>query len=190
MRSCFKLANDNQLRNSSFSTETSIAHGGTMNTEDSNTNVVVEEERIEDIEESVSNNNKTDESVSSSGNKSTDVSESNTDNTETKDEELDPIQANTNNNEPYANGVTAAEINNGCVIIVGAYSRYSNIDIMVAKIKSKGLESYIEKNENGLSRVGFTFDCDQNTDLEAYLRTVRNDFKTDAWYLNPAIEVF
>ena len=206
MRSCFKLANDNQLRNSSFNTESTVTSGGTLDTVDSKDNVDAEEESIEDTDGSVSNSdtNSTDESISNSNTNSSDVpvgnsnadstnesvSNNNTNNTDTKDEELDPKQATTNDNKPYANGVTSAEINNGCVIIVGAYSRYSNIDKMVAKIKSKGLESYVEENENGLSRVGFRFDCDQNTDLEAYLRTVRKDFKTDAWYLNPAIEVF
>lgn len=173
MRSCFKLYNENQLRNTTFTTKALDDSPETNHTAIVDTNGVVggsynaggtisETNNIEDIA-SVEAENST---------------------IEVKD------LVDSNSIQVYANGTTDEIINNGCIIIVGVYSKYSNIGNMTSQIEKKGLESYSEQNNNGLTRVGFRFDCNKESDLDTYLRSVRLEFGTNAWYLSPNIEVY
>ncbi len=76
-----------------------------------------------------------------------------------------------------------------CIIVVGTFKKAKNILKMRTRVENKGLTLYEEITEDGLTRVGFTFDC-TDEDLPDYLRDVRKQFNTSAWYLTPSLEVY
>ena len=75
-----------------------------------------------------------------------------------------------------------------CKIITGVYSRYVNVERMRDKLYNAGYTVYTEPLGT-YTRVGLIYDCNQETDLEAYLQEVRRTISKKAWYLDPSLYV-
>ena len=75
-----------------------------------------------------------------------------------------------------------------CKIITGVYSRYINVERMRDKLYNAGYTVYTEPL-GSYTRVGLIYDCNQETDLEAYLQEVRRTISKKAWYLDPSLYV-
>jgi len=75
-----------------------------------------------------------------------------------------------------------------CIIITGTFKSSSNILRMIKKLEAEGYDSYTEQVKNGMTRVGFFFQC-KESDLESYIYDIRQRISTDAWYLSPRIHV-
>lgn len=75
-----------------------------------------------------------------------------------------------------------------CKIITGVFSRYINVEQMKNKLYNAGYIVYTEPL-GAYTRVGLIYDCNQETDLEAYLQEVRRRISKRAWYLDPSLYV-
>lgn len=77
----------------------------------------------------------------------------------------------------------------GCIIIVGVYKNNRNVIRMQDKLASTGYNVYTEISPEGLTRVGFKFEC-QDVDLRNYIRAIRKSIHKNSWYLQPQMEVY
>jgi len=75
-----------------------------------------------------------------------------------------------------------------CKIITGVFSRMINVIAMKEKLRDAGYNVYTEAFGE-YTRVGLEFDCNEETDLEAYIQEVRRDIAARAWYLDPSLYV-
>ncbi len=75
-----------------------------------------------------------------------------------------------------------------CIIITGVFSSQRNVDLMLEKVASQGYQTYTSRIRN-YTRVGLSFDCNEETDLEQFIRTIRSEISPEAWYLNPELYV-
>ncbi len=75
-----------------------------------------------------------------------------------------------------------------CKIITGVFLRNVNVVNMRDKVRGAGYEVYSE-SYGEYTRVGLEFNCDEETDLEAYLQEVRSVIASRAWYLDPTLYV-
>lgn len=75
-----------------------------------------------------------------------------------------------------------------CIVILGVFHNAANADRMIIRLEDMGYSMYKGINPEGLTRVGFTFDCSE-TNLEEYIREVRKNMSPKAWYLSPSIHV-
>ncbi|MBC7884548.1 MAG: hypothetical protein H7X99_03690 [Saprospiraceae bacterium] len=111
-----------------------------------------------------------------------------------KDDNQSDLSQNQNNSSPNSakkeNG-TSLEGNErkqnqkSCIVIVGAFKRKKNADMLMKKITSKGFETYTEIS-NGLRRVGITYDC-ANKDPEEFKSSIKKQFNRDAWHLHDTL---
>ncbi len=76
-----------------------------------------------------------------------------------------------------------------CIIILGTFSKSKNVLKMMSLLKDDGRDVYEEQMSNGTTRVGFSYDC-THEDLPNYLRNIRKEYKIDAWYLSPQLDVY
>jgi cell division septation protein DedD len=74
-----------------------------------------------------------------------------------------------------------------CIIIVGSFSRKSNADRMMKRVSEAGYKAYLGRN-NGMVRVGMTFECNRE-DLTDSMKSMRGKFTKDAWYLKPEVRI-
>lgn len=75
-----------------------------------------------------------------------------------------------------------------CIIITGVFSSGANITRMDERLRNEGYTVYHEEF-GPYTRVGLIFDCDGNTDLEAFIQDIRGRISAKAWYLDPAYYV-
>jgi len=75
-----------------------------------------------------------------------------------------------------------------CKIVTGVYSKLSNVINMKEKVRDAGYEVYTEEFGT-YTRVGLVYNCDEETDLEAYLQNIRKELNPRAWYLDPSLYV-
>ena len=75
-----------------------------------------------------------------------------------------------------------------CIIITGTFGKSTNILRMIKKLEAEGYDSYTEQLPNGLTRVGFFFQCKEEN-LESYIYDVRQRISDAAWYLSPRIHI-
>jgi len=75
-----------------------------------------------------------------------------------------------------------------CKIVTGVYSKLSNVVNMKEKVRDAGYEVYTEEFGT-YTRVGLVYNCDEETDLEAYLQGIRRELNPRAWYLDPSLYV-
>ncbi len=76
----------------------------------------------------------------------------------------------------------------GCIIIVGSFSKNRNALRMTTKVENLGYSSYKSLNKNGLTRVGVQFDCSKES-IRPFIQKVRSDINPDSWYLLPRVRV-
>lgn len=88
---------------------------------------------------------------------------------------------------PYKDKLTAKQINEGCIIIVGVFKRSKNALRMKQKVEAAGYDSYTEFH-NGLERVGLRFECGDE-DLVDFIKMIRRKYDTRSWYLSPNFRV-
>jgi len=74
-----------------------------------------------------------------------------------------------------------------CIIILGSFRRTTNVTKMVSQVERLGHKAYVGEF-NGLTRVGFDFEC-SGVDLEEYLNNIRRTVSTEAWYLEPGVDI-
>lgn len=87
----------------------------------------------------------------------------------------------------YSDVLTPEIIQQGCVIVVGAFKKTKNALRMRERIIAKGYQPYDEFH-NGLNRVGLIFNC-LDEDLIDFLQLIRRDIEPKAWYRIPGFEV-
>lgn len=75
-----------------------------------------------------------------------------------------------------------------CKIITGVFSRTTNVLNMRDKVRDAGYQVYSE-SYGEYTRVGLEFNCNDDTDLEAFLQEVRRVIAPKAWYLDPSLYV-
>ncbi len=78
-------------------------------------------------------------------------------------------------------------ISESCVIIIGSFSNYQNVNAAERKLKNRGYSVYVEEY-GPYTRVGFEFDC-TGKNLEAYIQDIRRSIESKAWYLQPELHV-
>jgi cell division septation protein DedD len=91
---------------------------------------------------------------------------------------------NTNITEPEKNETPEPpqeELNEDCVIVVGAFSKANNVSRMKQRLKDEGYDVFTQ-NANGLTRVGLYTSC-MNEKLDSVLRVARREIEDAAWIL-------
>lgn len=78
-------------------------------------------------------------------------------------------------------------ISETCIIIIGSFSNYQNVNAAERKLKDRGYTVYVEEY-GPYTRVGFEFDC-KGKNLQAYIRDIRRSIESKAWYLQPKLHV-
>jgi len=86
--------------------------------------------------------------------------------------------------EPTYKGVALPE---RCAIVTGAFKKSRNAIRMQDRLLTEGYDVF-QSVEDGLTRVGFKFDC-RDVDLEEYLQNIRKTISEKAWYLDPSLYV-
>jgi len=84
-------------------------------------------------------------------------------------------------------GTTSSGITETCIIIIGSFSNYQNVNRAERQLQDKGYDIYVEEY-GPYTRVGFEFDC-KGKDLPTYLTKIRRNLESRAWYLKPDLYV-
>lgn len=110
---------------------------------------------------------------------------------------VDPVEANhvaMTHADSISNGLIAESFTfkgvplpEKCIIVTGVFKKSRNAIRMQDLLLSKGYDVF-QSVENGLTRVGFRFEC-REVDLEGYLQNVRRSISKKAWYLDPSLYV-
>lgn len=120
----------------------------------------------------------------------TEITDSNTVDSEGKVPETTNLEGWIKDNpklEKYADALTEQNMKDGCIIIVGSFSKSRNAVKMKDRLIRGGYSPYSEVH-NGFTRVGILFPCEEH-DLAGYMDTIRRNYDRGAWYLSPELDV-
>ena len=70
-----------------------------------------------------------------------------------------------------------------CVIVVGSFKRSKNVNRMIEKLRSKGLEHFTQ-GYRGFTRVGIVLTCQTELDVYKRLDQIKKEVEKEAWLLN------
>lgn len=87
----------------------------------------------------------------------------------------------------YKDILQPENLSTGCAVIVGSFTKTTNVVKMKDRIVRAGLEP-ITDDYGRFTRVGIRFECLEH-DLKGYLDTIRTTFDRKSWYLTPSFKV-
>jgi len=142
------------------------------------------DDMLEDKDDMISSSPKVKEELSHLDKSNNDQESITEEEPEVKSQEIEKSVSTEGINNKY---VSIIPETGNCIIILGSFTRATNIIKMMSLIERDGKKVY-KSQYQGKTRVGFSFDC-SDVELDVYLNEIRKKFSTKAWYLDPIVSI-